>query len=237
MTRVYHRHHCHLYHNQHWISLFPIKNSLECGTKNDNAKFSNIVPQSSLHVNKIRWLNLTFIISQKHGEFPAEIKQFWLEKIINLKIYIKRLKCWRKAIDTQETWMGQTLDNTIWFLVYKIDFSFELVFFKRLNKNLVSTEANLWNLLKSIWHSFRSSLFPLSFQSQSQYFIYILYNYYFLWKMHYHLLKNLPCQLLLSYFYLIFSYSTTDKLEKAKCQSSKAQRQSSTDILKNKDLN
>lgn len=111
------------------------------------------------------------------------------------------------------------------------------VFFKRLNKNLVSTEANLWNLLKSIWHSFRSSLFPLSFQSQSQYFIYILYNYYFLWKMHYHLLKNLPCQLLLSYFYLVFSYSTTDKLEKAKCQSSKAQRQSSTDILKNKDLN
>ena len=141
MTRVYHRHHCHLYHNQHWISLFPIKNSLECGTKNDNAKFSNIVPQSSLHVNKIRWLNLTFIISQKHGEFPAEIKQFWLEKIINLKIYIKRLKCWRKAIDTQETWMGQTLDNTIWFLVYKIDFSFELQFF-------LKDSTKTWFLLK-----------------------------------------------------------------------------------------
>ena len=154
MTRVYHRHHCHLYHNQHWISLFPIKNSLECGTKNDNAKFSNIVPQSSLHVNKIRWLNLTFIISQKHGEFPAEIKQFWLEKIINLKIYIKRLKCWRKAIDTQETWMGQTLDNTIWFLVYKIDFSFELQFFLKdwtktwfLLKQTSETCLNLFDIL------------------------------------------------------------------------------------------
>ena len=154
MTRVYHRHHCHLYHNQHWISLFPIKNSLECETKNDNAKFSNIVPQSSLHVNKIRWLNLTFIISQKHGEFPAEIKQFWLEKIINLKIYIKRLKCWRKAIDTQETWMGQTLDNTIWFLVYKIDFSFELQFFLKdwtktwfLLKQTSETCLNLFDIL------------------------------------------------------------------------------------------
>lgn len=134
--------------------FFPIKNSLECGTKNDNAKFSNIVPQSNRHVNKIRWLNLTFIISQKHGEFPAEIKQFWLEKIINLKIYIKRLKCWKKAIDTQETWMGQTLDNTIWFLVYKIDFSFELQFFLKdwtktwfLLKQTSETCLNLFDIL------------------------------------------------------------------------------------------
>ena len=76
MTRVHHRHYCHLYHNEHWFSLFPIQNSLEFGNKNDTAKCSNIVAQPNVHVIKIRWLNLTFIISQKHGVISAEIKQF-----------------------------------------------------------------------------------------------------------------------------------------------------------------
>ena len=71
-----HHHHCHLYHDQHWFPLFPIKNSLESGVKNDTAKCSNLVARPNVHVTEIRWLNLTFIICLKHGVFSAEMKQF-----------------------------------------------------------------------------------------------------------------------------------------------------------------
>lgn len=69
----------------------------------------------------------------------------------------------KKTNSTHETRMGLTFNNMVGFLDFKIDYFLWISLYKKRFWHAFHAGVQLWNLQKSIWHSFYLLLFPRSF--------------------------------------------------------------------------